>query len=101
MEINEELNEIKVALKSVVPLLNRGARVCMLTYHSVEDRTAKMAMREFEKECICPPELPVCTCGGTHRLVKKIVRKPLLPSAKEVQENSRARSAKLRVYERL
>lgn len=101
MEVNEELWEIKQSMTDLIDLLKIGGRVCVLSYHSVEDRAVKHTMREFEKECICPVEFPVCMCGGKYKKIKKVLRKPMLPSEEEIKVNSRARSAKLRVYERV
>lgn len=101
MEVNRELDEIKISLRAAVDCLRVGGRLCVISYHSVEDRCVKQTLAEFEKSCICPESLPVCMCGGTHQKLKKVERKPVLPSASEVSRNSRARSAKLRVYVRV
>ena len=78
-----------------------GGRLVVMSYHSVEDRCVKETAAEFEKACICPEHMPVCMCGGNHQRLKKVNRKPILPSDEEIANNSRARSAKLRVYERV
>ncbi|MDR1759813.1 MAG: 16S rRNA (cytosine(1402)-N(4))-methyltransferase RsmH [Fibrobacter sp.] len=101
MEVNEELLQIKESLTGAVACLVRGGRMVVISYHSVEDRCVKTTLAEFEKDCICPVELPVCRCGGKHRQLKKVFRKPVLPTSEEIARNSRARSAKLRVYERV
>lgn len=101
MEVNGELDEIRKGIRGAVEALIPGGRLVVISYHSVEDRTVKLAAAEFEKSCICPPESPVCTCGGNRRKLKKVFRKPVLPSAEEIEGNPRARSAKLRVYERV
>lgn len=101
MEVNGELKEIEDSLRAAVDCLKVGGRLVVMSYHSVEDRCVKETAAEFEKACICPEHLPVCTCGGNHQRLKKVNRKPILPSNEEIANNSRARSAKLRVYERV
>lgn len=101
MEVNGELKEIEDSLRAAVDCLKVGGRLVVMSYHSVEDRCVKDACAEFEKACICPENLPVCMCGGNHQRLKKVNRKPILPTVEEIQKNSRARSAKLRVYERV
>lgn len=101
MEVNRELEEIRVSLRAAVTCLRPGGRLCVISYHSVEDRCVKQTLAEFEKDCLCPQSLPVCCCGGHHQKLKRVMRKPVLPSAGEIARNGRARSAKLRVYERV
>lgn len=101
MEVNGELKEIEDSLRAAVNCLKVGGRLVVMSYHSVEDRCVKDTCAEFEKACICPENLPVCMCGGNHQRLKKVNRKPILPAASEIEKNSRARSAKLRVYERV
>jgi 16S rRNA (cytosine1402-N4)-methyltransferase len=101
MRVNREADEIRKGLSAAVTALARGGRLCVLSYHSVEDREVKESFRDFEKDCRCPPSLPVCRCGGSHRALRKTLRKPLKPSGAETMENPRARSAKLRVMERM
>lgn len=101
MEVNGELNQIETSIRAAVECLKVGGRLVVMSYHSVEDRCVKDSAAEFEKACICPEHLPVCVCGGNHQRLKKVNRKPILPSAEEIARNSRARSAKLRVYERV
>lgn len=101
MEVNGELKEIEDSLRAAVDCLKVGGRLVVMSYHSVEDRCVKETAAEFEKACICPEHLPVCTCGGNHQRLKKVNRKPILPTNEEIANNSRARSAKLRVYERV
>ena len=101
MQINQELSEIQTGLKAAVTSLVKGGRVCVLSYHSVEDREVKETFRSFEKACICSARLPVCCCGGNHRVLKKLTPRPLEPSPSERDKNSRARSAKLRVMEKI
>ena len=83
----------------MVNLLNDGGRICVITFHSLEDRIVKNIFRECENPCICPPDFPVCVCGRKS-LGKVISRKPILPSEEELAENKRSQSAKLRVFER-
>ncbi len=101
MEVNGELRQIETSIRAAVNCLKVGGRLVVMSYHSVEDRCVKDTCAEFEKACICPEHLPVCMCGGNHQRLKKVNRKPILPSEKEIETNSRARSAKLRVYERV
>ena len=101
MEVNGELKQIEDSLRAAVDCLKVGGRLVVMSYHSVEDRCVKETAAEFEKACICPENLPVCMCGGNHQRLKKVNRKPILPSAEEINRNSRARSAKLRIYERV
>lgn len=100
IELNEELEELRIALDSMVDLLKPGGRLCIITFHSLEDRMVKTMFKKEENPCTCPSEFPVCVCGKKPR-VKIISKKPILPSEKEQEENSRARSAKLRVLERI
>ena len=101
MEVNGELKEIEDSMRAAVDCLKVGGRLVVMSYHSVEDRCVKETAAEFEKACICPEHMPVCTCGGNHQRLKKVNRKPILPTDEEIANNSRARSAKLRVYERI
>jgi 16S rRNA (cytosine1402-N4)-methyltransferase len=101
MQLNSEIGEIEKALKSAVDLLQIQGRLCVLTYHSVEDRMVKQTLASYERKCICPPEQVICSCGGDNRRLKKVYKKPLLPERSEIAVNSRARSAKLRVVEKI
>jgi len=101
MEINEEMPQVVESLKAAVECLKIGGHLCVISYHSVEDRAVKVTMAPFEQACHCPPKFPVCVCGGKHRKVLKLLRKPGLPTAEEIKRNPRARSAKLRIYERV
>ena len=98
--VNDELASVERMLKGAVPKLNRGGRLAVITFHSLEDRIVKSGLAEFAKGCTCPPDFPVCVCGKTPD-VKLINKKPILPTEREVEENPRARSAKLRVAEKL
>jgi len=98
--VNEELNELKTALESAERVLGDSGRLCVISYHSLEDRIVKNFMRERADPCICPSDLPVCNCGRVP-VLKLVTRKAQRPSAEEVASNSRARSALLRVAEKL
>ena len=98
--VNDELASVERMLKGAVPKLNRGGRLAVITFHSLEDRIVKSGLAEFAKGCTCPPDFPVCVCGKTPD-VKLINKKPILPTEREVEGNPRARSAKLRVAEKL
>jgi 16S rRNA (cytosine1402-N4)-methyltransferase len=98
--VNDELGELRTALREFVDLLVPGGRFVVLTYHSLEDRLVKDAFREEEKGCVCPPDFPVCRCDKVRRL-RVLTRKPVLPSEEEIARNPRARSAKLRAAERV
>ena len=87
-------------MKKAVPLLNRGGRLAVITFHSLEDRIVKNAMAEAAKGCTCPREFPVCVCGKKPQ-VKLITRKPIVSGEEELERNPRARSAKLRICEKL
>lgn len=101
MEVNREADEIRIGLNAAVEALARGGRVAVLSYHSVEDRKVKEVFAELERDCVCPRELPVCMCGGNRRVLRKVLRRPLEASAEEIAVNPRARSAKLRVMEKV
>ena len=98
--VNDELASVERMIRGAVPKLNKGGRLAVITFHSLEDRIVKTGMAEFAKGCTCPPDFPVCVCGKTPD-VKLVSRKPILPTEQEVEENPRARSAKLRVAEKL
>lgn len=101
MEVNDEMGQIRTGLRAAVACMKKGGRICVLSYHSVEDRQVKETFAEFEKDCICAAHLPVCMCGGDNRRLRKVLRKPGLPSDAERDRNPRARSAKLRVVEKV
>ena len=98
--VNDELASVERMLKSAVPRLNKGGRLAVITFHSLEDRIVKTTLGEFARGCICPPDFPVCVCGRTPE-IRLVNKKPILPGGQEVEENPRARSAKLRVAEKL
>lgn len=98
--VNDELASVERMIRGAVPKLNKGGRLAVITFHSLEDRIVKTGMADFAKGCTCPPDFPVCVCGKTPD-VKLVSRKPILPTDREVEENPRARSAKLRVAEKL
>ena len=98
IEVNGELEVLQRAIDDVAARLAVGGRLCIITFHSLEDRIVKEAFRKQENPCICPPQFPVCVCGKK-RLGRVITRKPILPSKEELEENPRSRSAKLRVLE--
>ncbi|MBE6925778.1 MAG: 16S rRNA (cytosine(1402)-N(4))-methyltransferase RsmH [Ruminococcaceae bacterium] len=98
--VNDELGSVEKAMKAAVPLLNKGGRLVIITFHSLEDRIVKNAMVEASKGCTCPPNFPVCVCGKKPK-VKLITKKPLIASQEELEVNPRSRSAKLRICEKL
>ncbi|MBQ8637919.1 MAG: 16S rRNA (cytosine(1402)-N(4))-methyltransferase RsmH [Lachnospiraceae bacterium] len=99
IELNAELDVLTASLDQMIERLAPGGRLCIITFHSLEDRIVKNCFRENENPCICPSHFPVCVCGRKSK-GKVITRKPVIPSAQEQEENSRSRSAKLRVFER-
>lgn len=98
--VNDELNVFAEAIQQAIDVLNPGGRVAIITFHSLEDRMAKQALQEAARGCICPPELPICQCDNEPK-VKLVTRKPIMPSEEELEANPRARSAKLRIAEKL
>ena len=99
IECNQELEVLKDSLDDFIEMLNPGGRICIITFHSLEDRIVKAAFRRNENPCTCPPDFPVCVCGKVAK-GKVITKKPILPTEEETEENSRAKSAKLRVFEK-
>ena len=98
--VNDELGAVDRMLQAAVPRLAPGGRLCVISFHSLEDRLVKNALAEWARGCTCPPDFPVCVCGKKPA-VKLVPRKPILPTEEEIAENPRARSAKLRVAEKL
>lgn len=99
IECNQELEVLRNSLDDFIGMLNPGGRLCIITFHSLEDRIVKTAFKKNENPCTCPPEFPVCVCGKVSQ-GKVVTRKPILPSPQELEENSRSKSAKLRVFEK-
>ncbi len=100
IEVNGELKELKETVINMVKALNKGGRIAILTFHSLEDRLVKQAFKELETDCICPKNFPVCVCGKK-REIKIINSKPITASTEELNENSRSKSAKLRIAEKI
>lgn len=97
--LNRELDVLEDHLNDMIGLLGDGGRICVITFHSLEDRIVKHIFKENEDPCICPKDFPVCVCGRTSR-GRVVTRKPILPGREEAEENTRSKSAKLRVFER-
>ena len=97
--VNGEFEHLEAGLKAAFSMLKPGGRLAVITFHSLEDRIVKNIFRTCERPCICPPEFPVCVCGRESK-GKVITRKPIVPGREELEENSRSKSAKLRVFER-
>ena len=98
--VNDELNSVAKVMEDAIPKLNKGGRLAVITFHSLEDRIVKNAMANAAKGCTCPPNFPVCVCGKKPQ-VKLITRKPIVSGEEELERNPRARSAKLRICEKL
>ena len=99
IEVNQELTVLKESIDKMIDLLKPNGRICIITFHSLEDRIVKTKFREDENPCTCPPNFPVCVCGKKSK-GKVITRKPIIPSEDEIEENKRAKSSKLRIFER-
>lgn len=99
IECNKELEVLRESLETLIELLNPGGRLCIITFHSLEDRIVKTAFRQAANPCTCPPNFPVCVCGKVSRGTV-ITGKPILPGEEEMELNSRAKSAKLRIFEK-
>ena len=100
IELNKELEVLQNNLDDMIDLLNPGGRICIITFHSLEDRIVKTNFKRNENPCTCPSDYPVCVCGKKSK-GKVVTRKPILPSEEELEVNSRSKSAKLRVFERV
>lgn len=99
IELNRELDVLKDSLDEMIEMLNPGGRICIITFHSLEDRIVKSAFRKNENPCTCPSHFPVCVCGNVSK-GKVVTRRPILPGEEEMEKNSRSKSAKLRIFER-
>lgn len=99
IELNHELDVLRDNLDDMIELLDDGRRICIITFHSLEDRIVKSSFKKNENPCTCPSNFPVCVCGNKSK-GHVVTKKPILPSEKELEENSRSKSAKLRVFER-
>ena len=99
IELNQELDVLKDSLDGMIELLSDGGRLCVITFHSLEDRIVKTSFKKNEDPCICPPEFPVCVCGRKSK-GKVLTRKPIIPTREEIEANKRSKSSKLRVFER-
>ncbi|MBR4343827.1 MAG: 16S rRNA (cytosine(1402)-N(4))-methyltransferase RsmH [Lachnospiraceae bacterium] len=99
IELNRELEVLENSINSMIDMLNPGGRLCVITFHSLEDRIVKSAFNKAENPCTCPPEFPVCICGKKSK-GKHLTKKAVIPSEKEMEENSRSKSSKLRVFEK-
>ena len=100
IEVNDELGELKRLMDSFCDMLNVGGRIAVISFHSLEDRIVKQSFAELARTCTCPPDLPICVCGTVPK-VKVLTKKPILPSDRELNENKRSHSAKLRAAERI
>lgn len=100
IELNQELTVLKESIDKMINLLKDDGRLCIITFHSLEDRIVKHMFRTAENPCTCPPDFPMCVCGKLSK-GKVITRKPILPSEDEIESNSRAKSAKLRIFKRM
>ena len=100
IELNRELDVLRDSLDGMIDLLDDGGRLCIITFHSLEDRIVKTIFRKNENPCTCPSDFPVCVCGKKSK-GRVITRKPILPGEQEMEENPRSKSAKLRIFERV
>ena len=99
IEVNHELEVLENSIDTMIDLLNPGGRLCIITFHSLEDRIVKIRFRENENPCICPPDFPVCVCGRKSK-GRIITKKPIVPGEEELLKNKRSKSSKLRIFER-
>ncbi|MDE6676604.1 MAG: 16S rRNA (cytosine(1402)-N(4))-methyltransferase, partial [Clostridia bacterium] len=100
IEVNGELDGLKECVTALTRRLKKGGRACVMTFHSLEDRIVKQVFRDLSTACTCPKEFPVCVCGRKQE-IELITRKPLTASEEEIQNNSRSKSAKLRIAEKI
>lgn len=99
IELNQELTILEQSIDQMIELLQPGGRICIITFHSLEDRIVKRIFKTNENPCTCPPDFPKCVCGKVSK-GRVVTRKPILPSEKELEENRRSKSAKLRIFEK-
>ena len=99
IEVNQELKVLETSLDGMIDFLGDGGRLCVITFHSLEDRIVKNIFRRNEHPCTCPPEFPVCVCGKKSKGFV-VTRKPIVPTEEEIKANKRSKSSKLRVFER-
>lgn len=97
--VNEEIKSLQLALPAIRGMLNKGAVLVVIAYHSIEDRVVKNAFRDWSKACVCPPKIPICTCRG-HALGETLTKRPVRPHPDEIEINARARSARMRAWRR-
>jgi len=100
IEVNQELLNLREFLENFVDYLISGGRICIISYHSLEDRMVKEAFNKYKRGCVCPSDFPICQCGQVPKL-KVVTKRPLIPGEEEIERNPRARSARLRVAERI
>lgn len=100
IEVNDELKVLKQGLEAAIKWLNPGGKIMVISYHSLEDRIVKDTFQNMENRCICPPDLSTCICGK-QPVLKVLTKKPIIPTEGEINNNSRSRSAKLRIAEKL
>jgi len=99
IELNQELTILEQSIDQMIEVLNPGGRICIITFHSLEDRIVKRIFKVNENPCTCPPDFPKCVCGKISK-GKVVTRKPILPSQEELEDNRRSKSAKLRIFEK-
>jgi len=97
IEVNHELDVLSGSINGMIDILKPGGRICIITFHSLEDRIVKQAFRKAENPCTCPPDFPVCVCGNISK-GKVVSKKPVIPGEQEMEQNPRSKSAKLRVF---
>ncbi len=97
IEVNHELDVLSGSINGMIDILKPGGRICIITFHSLEDRIVKQAFRKAENPCTCPPDFPVCVCGNIPK-GKVVSKKPVIPGEQEMEQNPRSKSAKLRVF---
>jgi 16S rRNA (cytosine1402-N4)-methyltransferase len=100
IEVNRELEVLENTIDQMIEVLNPGGRLCIITFHSLEDRIVKNKFKENENPCTCPPNFPQCVCGKVSK-GKAVTRKPIIPSQEEIKDNKRAKSSKLRIFEKV